>query len=97
MNSAFNENSLQKMNNIISNKYKKGNRVNFNKSYNSINENNKKTSKANSKSLPRIVRLEISFDKILKNSKIEFSNDKSLVEKLFQIKDGLKIKKKTFI
>ena len=97
MNSRIDENFNPCLKNTFSNKSEKRKFPNFKKPSSNIDENVKNRLKFNS-NLIRIIKFETLSKKIIfEKSKIEFSNDKSLLDKLFQMKDALKIKKKTFI
>ena len=45
----------------------------------------------------KIIKIDAVPDKYMKKVKIEYSSDKSLLDKLFELKNVMKIKKKTFI
>ncbi len=98
MNSTYNENSsLKKSINKSDIKSKKIKFTLFKKPHHPTLENLGNAFKVKMKEIPKIIKLENSTNKNLKNIKIEFSKDKSLVDRLFEIKNTLKIKKKTFI
>jgi hypothetical protein len=45
----------------------------------------------------KIIKLDQTQNKLLNNVKIEYSKDVSLLDKLFEMKNTMKIKRKTFI
>lgn len=97
MNSNTDENSCPPPSSKITQKCRRSKYSVFRRPNTKLNENFENNLKIRSNETSKIFKIENCGNKFLKNIKIEFSKDLNLVDKLFEMKNALSIKKKTFI
>jgi hypothetical protein len=97
MNFTIDENCSSKSLNYNKSSSKKVKFISYNNSIGGLTYKGLIQSKLKDKDFSRIFKLEILPTKTFKNIKIEYSNDKNLLDKLFEMKNMVGIKKKTFI